>query len=75
MNNVDIKIIKEMLTEKASRKSSNGVGIGKSITIRMPIIAHAKAISPYLEKLLNASNILDWNTTIKFTHYWNFQPF
>lgn len=45
-------MMKEAPIDKASKKSSKGVGIGNNNTINMPIIEQAKTISPYLEKLL-----------------------
>lgn len=58
INKVVIKIIKELPTEKANKKSSKPVGIGKSNTIRIPTIEQANAISLYLENFLKISNIL-----------------
>ena len=58
MNKVVIKIIRELPTEKANSKSKRPVGTGKSNTIRIPTIEHANAISAYLEKFLNTSNIM-----------------
>jgi hypothetical protein len=43
MNKVVIRITKDIPIDKANKKSSNPVGIGKSKTIRIPIIAEARA--------------------------------